>query len=145
MMEARSFLVIDDDPAERMILSDTIRKAFAGADVRQVGDPDKVPGLISEFKFDCVLMDYNMPQMDGLSLAKRLRANSPYLPVVMVTGVGDETLAADAVRSGVSDYIPKSRINPDSVRRAVTRAIRENEQAKTIVEQRNELESFAYA
>ena len=144
-METQILLVVDDDPAERSILVDTIKIAFPGADVRQVGDPDKVLGLVGEFEFDCVLMDYNMPQMDGLSLAKMLRANSPYLPLVMVTGVGDETLAADAVRSGVSDYIPKSRINPDSVRRAVSRAIHENEQEKTIIEQRNELESFAYA
>jgi signal transduction histidine kinase len=144
-METRSFLVVDDDPAERSILIDTITFAFPGADVRQVGDPGKVLGFIAEFKFDCILMDYNMPQMDGLSLAQKLRAHSPYVPLVMVTGVGDETLAADAVRSGISEYIPKSRINPESVRRAVSRAIHDNAQAQTIAEQRNELESFAYA
>src|SRR5262245_24037852 len=144
-MEKQSFLVVDDDAAERSILTETIMVAFPGSDVRQLGDPDRVTGVISEFDFDCVLMDYNMPQMDGLSLARELRARSPYLPLVMVTGVGDETLAADAVRSGVSDYIPKSRINPDAVRRAVSRAIHDNEQARTIAEQRDELESFAYA
>ena len=146
-METQNFLVliIDDDPTERSILMDTIMVAFPNAEVRQIGDPEKVLGLIGEFKFSCVLMDYNMPQMDGLSLARMMRAHSPYLPLVMVTGVGDETLAADAVRSGVSDYIPKSRINPDAVRRAVSRAIHENEQARTIAEQRDELESFAYA
>src|SRR5258705_11537275 len=84
-------------------------------------------------------------QVTDMPRPSTLGEKSPYLPLVMVTGVGDETLAADAVRSGVSDYIPKSRINPDSVRRAVSRAIHENEQEKTIVEQRNELESFAYA
>jgi len=144
-METKTFLVVDDDPAERSILADTIKAAFPGADVRQMGDPDRVLGLVGECEFDCVLMDYNMPQMDGLALAKALRALSPYLALVMVTGVGDETLAADAVRSGVSDYIPKSRINPDAVRRALSRAIHENVLAQTIAEQRNELESFAYA
>ena len=99
-METKTFLVVDDDPAERSILADTIKAAFPGADVRQMGDPDRVLGLIGECEFDCVLMDYNMPQMDGLALAKALRALSPYLALVMVTGVGDETLAADAVRSG---------------------------------------------
>ncbi len=144
-METKAFLVVDDDPAERSILADTIKAAFPGADVRQMGDPDRVLSLVGECEFDCVLMDYNMPQMDGLALAKALRALSPYLALVMVTGVGDETLAADAVRSGVSDYIPKSRINPDAVRRALSRAIHENELAHTIAEQRKELESFAYA
>jgi hypothetical protein len=144
-METQTFLIVDDDAAERSILVDTILAAFPGAEVRQVGDPDRAISLIGEVELDCVLIDYSMPQMDGLSLAREMRALSPYLPLVMVTGVGDETLAADAVRSGVSDYIPKSRINPDAVRRAVSRAMHDNAQAQTIADQRHELETFAYA
>src|SRR5215470_14339981 len=145
MTQSESFLVIDDDPVEREILVETIKNAFPGGNVRQATDPHEAETLCTEHKFDCVLLDFNMPQMDGVSLSRRLRAHAPYLPLVLVTGVGDEVLAANALRSGISDYIPKSRINNDSMRRAVSRAIHITTQARVIDEQRNELESFAYA
>jgi signal transduction histidine kinase len=145
MIQSESFLVIDDDPVEREILVETIKNAFPGGNVRQATDPHEAETLCTEHKFDCVLLDFNMPQMDGVSLSRRLRAHAPYLPLVLVTGVGDEVLAASALRSGISDYIPKSRINNDSMRRAISRAIHITTQARVIDEQRNELESFAYA
>src|SRR5262249_9788218 len=89
--------------------------------------------------------DYNMPGMDGLACAQRLRAAHPYLPIVMSTGVGDEMLAAQAVTSGVTDYIPKSRINSQPLYRIVENAIRFTRQAPVIDEHHCELENFAFA
>ncbi len=145
MIQANDFLVIDDDYAEREILAETIKRAFQKAEVQQAHDHVEALALCAERNFDCVVLDFSMPKMDGLTLAQKLRAHSPYLPLVLVTGVGDEFLAANAVRSGISDYIPKSRINQDSMRRAISRAIHIATQARVIDEQRNELESFAYA
>jgi light-regulated signal transduction histidine kinase (bacteriophytochrome) len=86
-----------------------------------------------------------MPGMDGLTCAQLLRASHPYLPIVMTTSVGDEMLAARAVTSGVTDYIPKSRITSQSLRRTIEHAIQLSRQGRTIDEQREELENFAYA
>lgn len=141
----RNFLIIDDDPAEREIMARTIKDAYPGTWVRQLDDPDAAEKVCAEATFDCVILDYNMPQIDGLSVAQKLRPRFPYLPLVLVTSVGDEMLAAHALRSGVSDYIPKSRINTDSIHRTIARAMHVSEQSRVIEDQRNELENFAYA
>jgi len=144
-MPAQSFLVVDDDHSEREILVETIKRAFQAAAVQAAADHKEALALCAEHNFDCVVLDFSMPQMDGLTLSHKLRAQAPYLPLVLVTGVGDEVLAASSVRRGVSDYIPKSRVNQESMRRAISRAIHITTQARVIDEQRNELESFAYA
>ena len=92
-----------------------------------------------------MLVDQNMPEMDGLTLARRLRASDAHLPIILVTSMGDDMLAAEALRGGVSDYIPKSRLNTESARRIVDRAIHSATQQRLIDQQHEELETFAYA
>jgi len=123
----------------------TLGAAFPEVEIRTAADPDIARKMCAEHGFDCILTDYNMQGMDGVALALALRAVHPYLPIVLMTSVGDEMLAVDALRSGVSDYIPKSRITADSIRRIVERAIRASAQERVIDEQRADLETFAHA
>ncbi len=144
-MTAQTLLIVDDDQAERDLTSRLARDTFPGARVEAVADALAAREACKQEQFDCVILDYNMPGMDGLACAQRLRATHPYLPIVMSTGYGDEMLAAHAVTSGVTDYIPKSRITAQSLTRVVENAIRITRQARVIDEQRNELENFAFA
>src|SRR6185312_12020659 len=93
----------------------------------------------------CVLIDYNMPKLDGIALGREIRAEFPYLPLVLMTGVGYDTLVADALRGGFTDYIPKDKISHESAQRTIGRAIETIAQTRLIEEQRQELEHFAYA
>jgi len=144
-MTAQTLLIVDDDQAERDLTARLARDTFPGARVRAVADALAAREACNQDVFDCVILDYNMPGMDDLACAQRLRASHPYLPIVMSTGYGDEMLAAHAVTSGVTDYIPKSRITAQSLTRVVENAIRITRQARVIDEQRNELENFAFA
>jgi signal transduction histidine kinase len=145
-MPARTrLLTVDDNALEREIMAQTLAMAFPEAEICSVSDPTEVEGLCGKSAFDCVLIDYNMPEMDGLTLARALRAVDSYLPIVMVTSVGDEMLVAEAIRSGISDYIVKSRVAADSMRRIVDRTVRAAMQARLIDQQHEELENFAYA
>ena len=144
-MTAPSLLIVDDDQAERALTARLARDTFPGARIETAANADAAQDACALEPFDCVILDYNMPGMDGLSCARRLRQSHPWLPIVMSTGYGDEMLAAHAVTSGVTDYIPKSRITPQSLTRVVENAIRVTRQAKVIEEQRGELENFAFA
>lgn len=144
-MQGQTFLVLDDDATERELISLTIKEACPQARITQASSPSEAEDVCVEHDFDCIIVDYNMPQMDGLSFAQKMRPRFPHTPVVLVTSVGDEMLAAQALRSGVSDYIPKSRINPESIHRTIARAIHASTQARIIEDQRAELENFAYA
>ena len=144
-MSARSFLVLDDSVSDRQIISRILGDAFPGAEVKDTDDFAVAVELCGQRAFDCVMLDYNMPRTDGVAVAEQLRAGSPHLPIVLVTGVGDEMLVSHAIRHGVTDYIPKGRINRESIERTVERAIQTCAQTRIIEEQRGELENFAYA
>jgi signal transduction histidine kinase len=145
MPSRKQLLFVDDSEAEREIMALTLDAAFPGAAIRPVSEPSTVRQMCDDHSFDCVLLDYNMPELDGLTLARQLRAANAYLPIILVTSVGDEMLVAEALRSGVSDYITKSRITVESIRQIVGRSIHAASQARVIEEQRSELENFAFA
>jgi hypothetical protein len=145
MTSLKGLLVVDDSEADREIIALTVGAAFPRAVIHRADHPFAARDICARQAIDCVLTDYNMPDMDGVALAGELKAAHPYLPIVLMTNFGDEMLAAEALRSGVSDYIPKSRITADSIQRTVDRAIHVCVQARLIDEQRVEIENFAYA
>jgi PAS domain S-box-containing protein len=74
---------------------------------------------------DLVLLDYRLPDMDGLQFIAQLRSkivSQRYLPVIVV-GVGNETIAVQAIKAGAQDYLIKEQIAPESLRLAVNATI----------------------
>jgi anti-sigma regulatory factor (Ser/Thr protein kinase) len=63
-----------------------------------------------------VITDLQMPEMDGLELVEAIRDQYPKLPVIIMTAVGSEELAAAALRSGASSYVPKRHLVKDLAR-----------------------------
>jgi two-component system response regulator MprA len=98
-------LVADDDTAVR----DSLRRslAFNGYEVSLAEDGAAALTAVDEKKPDLVLLDVNMPHVDGLEVCRRLRASGNDVPVLMLTArveVGDRVLGLDA---GADDYLPK--------------------------------------
>jgi signal transduction histidine kinase len=145
MTTSRTILAVDDNSFDREIMTQTLAAAFPDARISSVADPGEVEALCGDQRFDCVFLDQNMPQMDGLTLARRLRRSDAHMPIILVTSIGDEMLAAEAMRSGVSDYLSKARLSTEAARRVVDRAIHSAAQQRLIDQQHGELETFAYA
>ena len=83
---------------------------------------------------DCVLLDYNLPDMDGVEFMRRLNehANSYSTPVVMLTGQGNESVAVEVMRYGASDYLVKGSITREGLHRVIYQAIERAQTAKDI-------------
>lgn len=102
-------LVVDDSPIDRLmagrILQDggamTIRYATDGADAL---------AQIRQELPDAVVTDLHMPNLDGLQLVASIKDYCPLLPVILMTAMGSEEIAANALRAGAASYVPKSSL-----------------------------------
>ncbi len=72
---------------------------------------------------DVVLQDLNLPDSEGIETFRRLHAAAPQLPVVVLTGIADETVAIEAVKQGAQDYLVKGEVDANRISRAVRFAI----------------------
>ena len=118
-------LIIDDNVVDREGIRRYLRRP--GFEITVCDATTGAEGLdqIGKTKFDCVFLDYRLPDMDGISLLRKIYDSDtdlPPFPVVMLTGQGNEAVMADALRWGAQDYIIKGNINPDTLQIAMAKA-----------------------
>jgi CheY-like chemotaxis protein len=100
-------LIVDDEPAVRELFEDL----FKGENCSSVScaTGEETLELLKKDKFDVVLLDIKLPDMNGLEVLKNIRDIHKTLPVVMITGFGyDEELIAKSKQFGCSGYIGKN-------------------------------------
>ncbi len=109
-----NILVVDDDPGFQRLIQRTLEP---GAQVFQELD--------GGFEFDlenidAVILDYQLPGADGLTLLAEIRSEYPDIPVLFMTGFGDLEIARRALEAGANEYLPKP-FQPDDLRAAISR------------------------
>jgi two-component system chemotaxis response regulator CheY len=99
-------LVVDDSTTMRRIIANSL-KAVGYEDIVEAGDGQQALETLAGV--DMLLTDWNMPNMDGLTLVKSVRANpaTAGLPIIMVTSEGARDEVMEALAAGVNDYIVK--------------------------------------
>ena len=112
---SRTVLVVDDDPHIRQLLVFAFEKA--GLAVREAADGEEALAQIARAAPDLVVLDINMPRMDGLELCRRLRATSE-VPVLFLSSRDEEFDRVLGIELGADDYVVK----PFSPREVVARA-----------------------
>src|SRR5258707_6188144 len=122
-------LVVDDSPEDRLIYRRLLAK---DPDHRyEIVETDSGADGLRQARAerpDCVLLDYRLPDLDGLEFLSALTAEAAALqqaavPVIVLTGQGNETVAVEAMKSGAQDSLVKASISPPGLRRAVHNAI----------------------
>ncbi len=98
-------LIVEDEPVISLLQAKTLEEA--GFSVGQVYDADTALNRIAEGGVDVVLLDYQLPGMTGQEVLEKITTMRPSPPVIMVTGHGDEALAASSIRMGAKDYVVK--------------------------------------
>lgn len=91
---------------------------------------------------DCVLLDYRLGNVDGLETLSKIRGQGVDSPVVFVTGEGSEDVAVDALRRGAQEYLVKSHLNQERLRRSILNATRSVENERRMRQKQQELEEF---
>jgi CheY-like chemotaxis protein/anti-sigma regulatory factor (Ser/Thr protein kinase) len=102
-----SILVVDDSATERVRISGLLSR-IGVYQVLTAADGQQGLDLIEDTTVDLVLTDLQMPVMDGLDLVREVRSRFPHIPVVLMTAVGSEEIAVQAMREGAASYVRKS-------------------------------------
>jgi two-component system OmpR family response regulator len=110
----RTILIADDDPHIRQLLAFALRKA--GLDVVESGDGETTLKTVAATPPDLLVLDINMPGMDGLEVCRRIRATSD-LPILFLSSRDDEIDRVLGMEIGADDYVVK----PFSPREVVAR------------------------
>jgi PAS domain S-box-containing protein len=141
-----SILIIDDNPDDReryiRLLKENSNTAYRFVDA---GHSKAGLEYINTEPFDCVLLDYSLPGMNGLDVLKHIRARHPFLPVILLTGQGSETIAVEAIKCGANNYLAKSAANIDELHHMVMLAVDQCAMQRNIVKKDREIKEKTVA
>jgi two-component system response regulator AtoC len=98
-------LIVDDEAVLAKNMAVYLQRQ--GFDVQCAGSAEEGLERLASFRPDAVVLDFNLPGIDGLQMLARLRALEPGLAVIMITGHGSVELAVDAMKAGALDFLTK--------------------------------------
>jgi serine phosphatase RsbU (regulator of sigma subunit) len=132
--QSLSLLLVEDDRADALLVEELIADANADIQVVWAQSMADAERAIAAERPDCVLLDLNLPDANGISALDRIAKRDDNIPVVVLTGLNDEHFGVSAMASGAQDYLVKGRVDPEMLRRALLYAIERKRAELTAVE-----------
>ncbi len=114
-------LLIDDSKTMRNIQK-SVLKQLGHTDIEEACDGQDALNKIPEFKPELCLVDWNMPNMDGLTFVKTFRETDKTTPLIMVTTEAEKSRVIEAIKAGVNNYVVKP-FTPDLLSERITETI----------------------
>jgi DNA-binding response OmpR family regulator len=127
----KTVLIVDDEPNVRLVFRTALETT--GYTLVVAEDGETALSWLKQSPADLVLLDLQMPVVDGMEVLKRLRDRGQNIPVVIVTAHGSIPNAVAAMRLGAIDFISKP-LTPDALRKVVAEVLERHEQARAKVE-----------
>ncbi len=110
-------LVVDDSKTMRTIIKGVLQTLNATA-VEEAANGAEALTKLATFTPDIILLDWNMPVMDGLTFVKTFRGSGKKTPIVMVTTEAEKSRVVDAIKAGVNNYAVKP-FTPDGLSKII--------------------------
>ena len=106
-------LVVDDSMTIRRIVIKAL--SIVGiTDATEAGDGIDAISALKESPFDLILLDWNMPRMNGIETLRAVRQSGNKVPVIMVTTEAEKSRVIEAIKNGANDYLIKP-FSPDQL------------------------------
>lgn len=120
----KMLLLVEDNHGDARLLREMINEQGERdtefTHVQTMGEATK---YLAEWKFDIILLDLGLPDAAGLDAVRKAHAAAPHTPLVVLTGLDDESLAGQALQEGAQDYLIKGQIEARGLFRALRYAV----------------------
>jgi signal transduction histidine kinase len=117
-------LYAEDDPADRELTLHHLCRSAPDLQVQVVGTGRETLEALRHDTFDLILLDYRLPDVDGLQLLRDVLSSCPNTPILMMTGSGDHEVAVASLKTGAADYLVKKPGYLDRLPAAIRQALR---------------------
>ncbi|MBW4550280.1 MAG: response regulator [Aphanocapsa sp. GSE-SYN-MK-11-07L] len=124
MDELLQVLIVDDDQVDRMAVRRALNQSGMQISFTEAENFTNAIAILETTAFDCIFLDYGLPDQTGLALVQAIRQIGIMQPLVVLTGQGDEQIAVDLMKAGAVDYLIKSRLSPETLSLALRNAVR---------------------
>jgi diguanylate cyclase (GGDEF)-like protein/PAS domain S-box-containing protein len=120
----QTLLLVEDNPGDARLLLEMLNEAGPRTiSLIMVGSMREAEQHLAEHTVDIFLLDLGLPDAQGLRAVQRAHTAAPRIPLIVLTGLDDESLAAQALQEGAQDYLIKGQIETRSLFRAMRYAI----------------------
>ncbi|NTV51138.1 MAG: diguanylate cyclase [Geobacteraceae bacterium] len=116
-------LMIEDDPGDSLLIKEMLEQQECKARIVNVERLSEGICFLQQNHCDVVLLDMNLPDSSGLSTMTRLLDAAPTTPIVVLTGLSDESFGIESLKSGAQDYLVKGDIDGRVLKRSIFYAV----------------------
>jgi signal transduction histidine kinase/DNA-binding response OmpR family regulator len=124
--DSLSILLVEDHPDQAELTRRALERQLPGSAVTVADRGAACLKRLDDAAYDLLVLDYSLPDINGLALLREIKARGHHLPVVMVTGQGDERIAVEAMKGGAADYIIKTGSYLTALPAVIQRAIEQD-------------------
>jgi signal transduction histidine kinase len=120
----KTILLVEDNPGDARLLRDMLNEeGLHDTELPLAARMAEAEKYLADHAVDTILLDLGLPDAQGLGAVRRARAAAPGVPLVVLTGLDDETLAAQALQEGAQDYLVKGQIEARGLLRVLRYAV----------------------
>jgi len=130
--EAFKILIVDDDDDDAFLIEDLIREGLTNPapTLSRAKSQKEALQQLETTSYDIGICDYRLGEGNGIGLLRTLRSKNITLPIIVLTGQGDQEIAVEAMKSGATDYLTKGKLNCEVLIKAITHAIQLHQEAE---------------
>jgi light-regulated signal transduction histidine kinase (bacteriophytochrome) len=146
MVKSKPLIIVavEDNPADFGVLRRRLQNV-SGLDCQLIhcDNAAEVQDVLKSSDVDCLFLDYQLGACTGLDVLMDIRASGNDVPVITLTGQGNEAIAVEAMKQGAQDYLVKADLTPEALRLAIDNALEKVALTRKVVETQEEMRQFA--